>query len=83
MWDLLSKPTAQAIISVIVLMVVVFVAVKVVTRMRGLTRGSDISDNDLAENFEEMLAEGEIDEAELRKIRAVIGKTQDPSSESK
>ncbi len=78
MWDWLSNPTVRAVLAVAVLMVVIYGGIQVLSRLRGLTSKPDTNTDDLAKNFEEMRLEGDIDEAELRKIKAVLGKSQGP-----
>ena len=68
---------AQAGIAFIVLLVVVYAAFQVIFRLRPSTSISDTSGDNLVQNFEEMQLEGDIDEEELRKIKSVLGKTQD------
>lgn len=83
MWETLSQPAVQAAISMAVLLAVVFVAFQVAKRLRDATRTSDMNVGDLAQDFEQMQAGGDLDEAELRRIKAVIGKKHgsEPPSE--
>ena len=74
MWEVLTQPAVQAAISIAVLLVVMFIAFQVVKRLRDSTHTSDMNMVDLAQDFEQMQAGGDLDEAELRKIKAVIGK---------
>ena len=74
--ELLSQPIVQALLAVALLMVCVYVGIQVISRLRAATFKTDTNAEDLATNFEEMCLEGDIDEAELRKIKAVLGKTQ-------
>ncbi len=76
MWELLQQPVAQALLSMAGLLIVVYGAYRVIEALRPSTCKADISDRDLAHDFEEMRREGDINEEELRSIRAVIGKTQ-------
>ena len=76
MSDFLGQPSVQALLSVAGLLVMVYGAYRVIEALRPSTSKADISDRDLASDFEEMRLEGDIDEEELRSIRAVIGKTQ-------
>lgn len=73
MWDLLSQPVAQVVLAVAVLMTAVFLAFRVVGHLRPSTHKADTSAGELSKNFEEMQLEGDISEAELRRIKAVIG----------
>lgn len=74
MWEMFSHPAFQAAISVAVLLAVVFVAFQVAKRLRDATLTGDMNMLDLSQDFEQMRAEGDLDEAELRRIKAVIGK---------
>ncbi|MEM8734131.1 MAG: hypothetical protein AAGG44_07910 [Planctomycetota bacterium] len=76
MLELLNHPTVQAILAVAVLLIVVYLSILVLARLRPSTSKADMSVEDLAANFEEMRLEGDIDEAELRKIKSVLGKSQ-------
>lgn len=80
MLEILQQPTVQAVLSVAIVLALVYAAIVVIGRLRPSTIKADTSVEDLAANFEEMRLEGDIDEAELRKIKAVLGKT---SSDSK
>ena len=85
MWELLSRPAVQATLGVGVLLVVAYCAIQLILRLRPTTSTAHTSVEDLVANFEEMQLEGEINEAELRKIRAVLGKSkahQRPSDET-
>lgn len=76
MLELFNHPTVQAILAVAVLLIVVYLGIFVLTRLRPSTIKADMSVEDLSANFEEMRLEGDIDEAELRKIKSVLGKSQ-------
>lgn len=76
MWDWLSQPTVQTVLAVLVLLAVLYFGFLSLKWLRPSTSKDDMNPLDLAKNFEEMQLEGDIDEAELRKIKAVIGKTQ-------
>lgn len=80
MWDLLSQPTVRAGLAVGILFVVVYAAIQVVSRLRPSNIKADTSVDELAQNFEEMRLEGDIDEAELRKIKTVLERSQDSHS---
>lgn len=80
MLEILQQPTVQAVLSVAIVLALIYAAIVVIGRLRPSTIKADTSVEDLAANFEEMRLEGDIDEAELRKIKAVLGKT---SSDSK
>lgn len=66
----------QAVLAVAILLAAAYAGFLVVNRLRPSTSKADTSAEDLAANFEEMRLEGDIDEAELRKIHAVLGKSQ-------
>lgn len=76
MSDLLRPTALQAILSVLGLLIVMYAAFRVIERLRPSTSKDDMSDDDLVGDFEEMQLEGDINEEELRSIRAVLGKTQ-------
>ena len=78
MWDWLSNPPVRSVLAVAVLMVVIYGGIQVISRLRDLTIKPDTNAEDLFKNFEEMRLEGDIDEAELRKIKSVLGKSQEP-----
>lgn len=80
MWGWLESPVTQAILGLAVLSVVILGAYQLILRIRPSTDTSDMNASDLDENFEEMLVEGDIDEAELRRIRSVLGKSQETPS---
>ncbi|MEZ6135035.1 MAG: hypothetical protein R3C53_09020 [Pirellulaceae bacterium] len=77
MWELLTSPVASAVLSVAGLLVVLFVAYRVIEALRPSTSKDDMSDHDLVSDFEEMRLGGDINEEELRSIRAVLAKTQE------
>lgn len=66
----------QAVLAVAVLLLVVYFAIQVLLYLRPSTSKAGTSAENLVENFEEMRSEGDIDEAELRKIKSVLGKSQ-------
>lgn len=75
--DLWDQPATRALVAVAVLMIAVYVGYQVVMALRHSTHTSDMNADSLTENFEEMMLEGDIDPAELRKIKAVLGKNQE------
>ena len=77
MWDLLSQPVVQAVLAVTFLFVALMIGYQVLVCLRPSTCKADTSVEELTNNFEEMRHDGEIDDQELRKIRAVLGKTQE------
>ncbi|GIW98319.1 MAG: hypothetical protein KatS3mg111_1652 [Pirellulaceae bacterium] len=54
----------------------VFIGIAAIKRLRPTTQTSGINGDQLAKNFEDLSREGVIDEAELRRIKAVLGETQ-------
>ncbi|MEM7473668.1 MAG: hypothetical protein AAF483_01610 [Planctomycetota bacterium] len=81
MSELIANPTFQAIAALAVLLVAVYVGFQVVMRLRDSTIKADNNVEDLTSNFEEMCLEGDLDEAELREIKTVLGKNQANPSE--
>ncbi len=77
MWDFLSHPTVQALLGVTVLFATIYVGIRVAKALRPATSKAAMNADSLAENFEEMRLQGDIDEGELRRIRAVLGETRD------
>lgn len=77
MVDILTQPAVQAALAVVVITVVGYVGFRVATALRHATGNSATSVEELRQNFEEMQREGNIDEAELRRIASVLGKTQE------
>ena len=82
MLEFVSQSNVQATVGIAVLSVVVYFGIQVAIRLRPTTIKPDTNIDALSQNFEEMQLEGDIDEAELRKIRAVIGKTHDANAGS-
>ena len=56
-----------------VLLVMIVLAVAVVRRLRDSIRSDKAGEADLLTNFQEMRREGDINDAEFRNIRAVLG----------
>jgi hypothetical protein len=56
-----------------VLLVMLVLAVAVVRRLRDSIRSDKVGEADLLTNFQEMRREGDINDAEFRNIRAVLG----------
>ncbi len=77
MWDLLSQTKVQAALAAASLLIVLFVAYRVIEALRPSISKDDTVDRDLARDFEEMRLGGDIDAEELRSIRAVLEKTHD------
>lgn len=76
MWDLLSQPVVRVLLGLTILCPIVYFAAMVIKALRPATVTDDTSDDQLFGNFEEMLRDGDIDDAELRRIQAVIGTSQ-------
>ena len=69
---LLSNPTLQASLGVLILLAVCWLAVYVMSRLRE-SNAQDIPLHDLVKkNFEEMRSGGDISEAEFRKITSLL-----------
>jgi uncharacterized membrane protein len=77
MWDLLSQTKVQAALAAVSLLLVLFVAYRVIEALRPSTSKDDTIDRDLSLDFEEMRLGGDINEEELRSIKAVLEKTHD------
>lgn len=80
MVEILQQPTVQAVLSIAVVLALIYASIVIVGRLRPSTIKADTSVEDLAANFEEMRLEGDIDDAELRKIKSVLGKTKSDST---
>ncbi len=76
MWELLSQRHVQVALNVLALTTVLVVAYAVIAAIRRSTSTSATDNHDLADDFEEMRLEGDINEEELRTIRAVLEKSQ-------
>jgi uncharacterized membrane protein len=72
LWDVVSHPALQAILGVLILMAVSIVAVQSLAKLRGSTKSDGELADLLQKNFEEMRSEGDISEAEFRKISASL-----------
>jgi len=81
--EFLQTTTAQVIISLAVLAVFVVVGVYVVLRFRDFSDGDEQSAHDTYTNFREMHDEGDISEAEFRKLKTVLGKQMEDELNSK
>ncbi len=77
MWDLLSQTKVQAALGTVGLLLVLFMAHRVIEALRPSTSKDDTVDRDLGQDFEEMRLGGDINEEELRSIKAVLEKTHD------
>jgi uncharacterized membrane protein len=81
--EFLQTTTAQVIISLAVLAVFVVVGVYVVLRFRDFSDRDEQSAHDTYTNFREMHDEGDISEAEFRKLKTVLGKQMEDELNSK
>lgn len=74
MLDFLNQPVIQAALSLLILVVVTALGHQWVSRLRDLSRKSEDLTRETPAKFEEMRREGDISEAEFRKIEAVLGR---------
>ena len=74
MSEFLHTPTAQVILSLAVLAVFVVIGVYVVLRFRGFSDEDEQSANQTYTNFREMYEQGDISDAEFRKLKTVLGR---------
>jgi uncharacterized membrane protein len=72
LWEVLSHPALQAILGILILMAVSVVAYQALAKLRGSTKDNGELADLLQKNFEEMRSEGDISEAEFRKISASL-----------
>ena len=68
-----AETLVQAILGMAVLIGLVIVGVLIVQSFRGGAAGKGPSANDLLANFQEMRSRGDIDDADYRKIKSVLG----------
>ena len=73
MQEFLSTPTAKVVLWVAVLLTILAVAYYLLRRYRDRIGGDRQSASDWLTNFREMHHEGDIDEAEFRTIKTVLG----------
>ena len=76
MWELLNQRHFWIALNVLGLATVLIVAYVVIMAIRRLTSTNATDNRPLAQDFEEMRLEGDINEEELRSIRAVLEKSQ-------
>jgi hypothetical protein len=74
MWDLLAHPTVRSVLVVVVVLVVAYIGFQVLFALRPKTSIADINPTELMTDFEEMQSGGDINEEELRNIKAVLGR---------
>jgi len=67
--DFLTTPTAQAVLLIWALAVLVLVGFYLITKFRGQSGDDTPTANEMLTNFREMNLQGDIDEAEFRKIK--------------
>ena len=68
-----AETISQLILGLAMLLGLLIVAVLVVQRFRGGKVGKGRTASDLLSNFEEMRSRGDIDDADYRKIKSVLG----------
>jgi|LakMenEpi03Aug12_release.lakeMendotaPanAssembly.Ray.scaffolds.fasta_scaffold64327_4 hypothetical protein len=67
-----SDPVVQSVLGVLVLLIVSAIAVYYLAKLRDSNTETQQLDELLRKNFEEMRSEGDIDEQEFRKIKALL-----------
>jgi uncharacterized membrane protein len=80
--EFLQTPTAQVILSLAVLAILVVIGVYVVLRFRGFSDEDEQSANQTYTNFREMYEQGDISEAEFRKLKTALGKQMEEELKS-
>ncbi|GAB5403550.1 MAG: hypothetical protein Aurels2KO_17810 [Aureliella sp.] len=73
--EVLSHPAASATLAIVAVLVVAAIGFYVAKALRPATRTADTSAESLEENFAEMQREGDISDAELRRIKSVLGES--------
>ena len=76
----MTSTTIQAVLAALGLMVLLYVGYRVILALRPSISIDDSSPSTLLSEFEEMRFEGDINEEELRSIRAAAGKQLGKSS---
>ncbi len=71
-WKLLSSPTLQTVLGVLILLAVCWLAVYVMARWRDSNIQDVPLDDLLRKNFEEMRSGGDISDAEFRNITSLL-----------
>ena len=79
MWDLLGHPTVRAVLLIGFVLVVAYIGFQVVFALRPNSSIADTSPTELGSEFEEMRSGGDINEEELRNIKAVLGRDRPKS----
>ncbi len=77
MWELLSMPTVQAVLSVLVLCILIAVGFWLVSSFRDRNTDDRFTPAELLANFEEMHREGDISGTEFRTIKASMARLQE------
>jgi hypothetical protein len=81
LWDLLSHPTVQSVLGVLILLTVCAIAVYVLSKLRDSNTQDVPMDELLRKNFEEMRSGGDINEAEFRNIASLLAEQPRRSSQ--
>ncbi|MFO0922140.1 MAG: hypothetical protein U0905_06570 [Pirellulales bacterium] len=76
MLDFLTGSTVQAILSVVALAAICTVAYFIVLKLRDSSLNDQRLDDEALKNLEEMRQQGDISDAEYRKIQSVLGMKQ-------
>ncbi len=66
----------QVIPAFLALVVLVILSFKLLVKLRDFSKDSSATPQDLVANFEEMRLEGDLSDAEFRRIQSVLGKKQ-------
>ena len=77
MWDWLFIPTVQAVLGVVILSILIAAGFWLVSIYRDRATEDGLEPVDPLTNFEEMLREGDISEAEFRTIKASLAGSHD------
>lgn len=76
MMDILSTPTAQAVLGIVVLCIMIAAGFWLVARFRDNAAEDVLDPNELLANFEEMHREGDISGKEFRTIKASMARSR-------
>jgi len=71
-WSLLSSPTFQSVLGVLILLTVCAFAISQLSKLRDSNTQDAPLDEMLRKNFEEMRSEGVINDAEFRNISSLL-----------
>jgi len=72
MVDFLFTPTGQAILMTLVLAILILVSVMVLGKLRNFTDEDRVDTSEMMTNLEELREQGDISEAEFRKLKSVL-----------